>query len=61
MIESSWASAELLFQFAGELEKCSDIGCLTMIRTNSNVSIRVEHLPVFAEWQRRLDVELGRV
>jgi len=23
-------------------------------------SIRVEHLPVFAEWQRRLDKELGR-
>jgi hypothetical protein len=23
--------------------------------------IRLEHLPVFAEWQRRLDMELGRV
>lgn len=26
----------------------------------SGCSIRVEHLPVFAEWQRRLDKELGR-
>ncbi len=24
------------------------------------LDIRVEHLPVFAEWQRRLDRELGR-
>ena len=27
---------------------------------SQSVDITVEHLPVFAEWQRRLDVELGR-
>jgi hypothetical protein len=44
--------------FGGTLPQAAEIAKDERIPQNG-YDIRVEHLPVFAEWQRRLDAELG--